>query len=148
MTPQNMHGTAVVLGDRGVLITGGSGSGKTALALALIAQARCEGMFARLVSDDQVFLSNHRERLVCSAPPTISGLVEVRGLGPRPIKAEPSAVVDLVVRLAPADATERFPEQATVRLAGCEVACLDLAERNAAGAAAAVAARLSLPPFA
>lgn len=148
MTPQNMHGTAVILGDRGVLITGGSGSGKTALALALIAQARREGMFARLVSDDQVFLSNLGGRLVCSAPPTISGLVEVRGLGPRPIAAEPSAVVDLVVRLALADATERFPEETTAALAGSEIACLDLAERNAAGAAAAVAARLSLPPFA
>jgi serine kinase of HPr protein (carbohydrate metabolism regulator) len=148
MTPQNMHGTAVLLGDRGVLIIGGSGSGKTALALALIVQARREGMFARLVSDDQVFLSGHGGRLVCSAPPAISGLIEVRGLGPRPIVAEPSAVIDLVVRLAPADAAERFPEEATVTLAGCEVACLDLAERNAAGAAAAVAARLSLPPFA
>jgi serine kinase of HPr protein (carbohydrate metabolism regulator) len=148
MTPQNMHGTAIILGDRGVLITGGSGSGKTALALALIAQAKRGGMFARLVSDDQVFLANHGGRVVCSAPPTISGLVEVRGLGPRPIAAEPSAVVDLVVRLAPADAAERFPEEATATLAGCEVACLDLAERNAAGAAAAVAARLSLPPFA
>ena len=148
MTPQNMHGTAVIFGDRGVLITGGSGSGKTMLALALIAQARREEMFARLVSDDQVFLSSHGGRLVCSAPPAISGLIEVRGLGPRPIVAEPSAVIDLVVRLAPADAAERFPEEATATLAGCEVACLDLAERNAAGAAAAIAARLSLPPFA
>ncbi|EHK58790.1 HPr kinase/phosphorylase [Allomesorhizobium alhagi] len=148
MTPQNMHGTAVILGDRGVLITGGSGSGKTMLALALIAQARREEMFARLVSDDQVFLSSHGGRLVCSAPPAIGGLVEVRGVGPRLIAAEPSAVIDLLVRLSPADATERFPEEATATLAGCEVACLDLAERNAAGAAAAIAARLSLPPFA
>ena len=148
MTPQNMHGTAIILGDRGVLITGGSGSGKTALALALIAQARRERSFARLVSDDQVFLSDHGGRLICSAPPTISGLIEVRGLGPQPIAAEQSAVVDLVVRLAPADNTERFPEEATAMLAGCPVPCLDLAERNAAGATAAVAARLSLPPFA
>jgi serine kinase of HPr protein (carbohydrate metabolism regulator) len=148
VTLQNMHGTAVILGDRGVLITGGSGSGKTALALALVALARREGMFARLVSDDQVFLSNHGGRLVCSAPSTISGMVEVRGLGPRPIAAEPAAIVDLLVRLAPAKTAERFPEDATATLAGCRVACLGLTERNVVGAAAAVAARLSLQPFA
>ncbi|WP_353643941.1 HPr kinase/phosphorylase [Mesorhizobium sp. WSM2239] len=148
MKPKNMHATAIILGDRGVLIAGDSGSGKTALALALIAEAKRGGMFARLVSDDQVFLSNHAGRLVCNAPSTISGMVEVRGLGPRPVAAEPSAVVDLLVRLAPADAAERFPEDATATLAGVPVACLDLAERNVVGATAAVAARLSLPPFA
>jgi serine kinase of HPr protein (carbohydrate metabolism regulator) len=143
-----MHGTAVVIGDRGVLITGGSGSGKTALALALITQARLEGMFARLVSDDQVFLSAHAGRVVCRAPETIGGLVEVRGLGPRPIRFEPATVVDLLARLVPAGAAERFPEEAAATIAGCPIACLDLAEHNVIGAAAAVAAQLFLPPFA
>jgi serine kinase of HPr protein (carbohydrate metabolism regulator) len=147
MAAQNMHGTAVVLGDRGVLITGGSGSGKSTLALALLAEVRREGMFARLVSDDQLFLAAHAGRAVCSAPPAIAGLVEVRGVGPQAVLSERAAVVDLLVRLVPAVEAERFPEEATATLAGCQVACLDLAERNAAGAAAAVAARLRLPPF-
>jgi serine kinase of HPr protein (carbohydrate metabolism regulator) len=147
MKPQNMHATALVLGDRGVLITGGSGSGKTALALALIGEIRRNGMFARLVSDDQIFVKAESGRVVCSAPPAIRGLAEVRGLGPRPIRFEPATVIDLLVRLVPAGAAERFPEEAVATIAGCPVACLDLAERNAAGAAAAIAARLSLPPF-
>lgn len=143
-----MHGTALVLGDRSVLITGGSGSGKTTLALALIAQARREGIFARLVSDDQVFLSNHAGRAVCRAPETIGGLVEVRGLGPQAIRFEPAAVVDLLVRLVPPAAAERFPEESIATIAGCPVACLDIAEHNVIGALAAIAARLILPPFA
>jgi serine kinase of HPr protein (carbohydrate metabolism regulator) len=143
-----MHGTALVLGDRGVLITGGSGTGKTTLALALIADAQRDGLFARLVSDDQVFVKSETGRVVCSAPATIRGLAEIRGLGPRPVRFEPASVVDLLVRLVPVDQAERFPEEAVASIAGCSVACLDLAEGNAAGAARAIAARLSLPPFA
>ncbi|TIX38552.1 MAG: HPr kinase/phosphorylase, partial [Mesorhizobium sp.] len=33
--PENIHGTAILIGDRGILITGPSGLGKTTLALAL-----------------------------------------------------------------------------------------------------------------
>ena len=36
MTPALCHGTLVVLGNKGVLITGSSGSGKSTLALKLI----------------------------------------------------------------------------------------------------------------
>ncbi|RWH23488.1 MAG: HPr kinase/phosphorylase, partial [Mesorhizobium sp.] len=33
---ENIHATAILIGDRGVLITGPSGAGKTTLALTLI----------------------------------------------------------------------------------------------------------------
>ena len=72
-----------MLGDRGIVIAGPSGAGKSQLALALIADVAGDAGASRaLVADDQVFLVAHDGRLACSAPPTIAGLVEVRGLGP------------------------------------------------------------------
>ncbi|SUU87501.1 Hpr(Ser) kinase/phosphatase [Aminobacter aminovorans] len=125
-----MHATAVVLGDRGVLIAGPSGSGKSSLALALVERFRAGGRFARLISDDQVFLSAHQGRLVCHAPPTIAGLLEIRGLGPIPAEYEAATTVDLLVRLVPASDVERLPEDASERLLGCRLPRLLLAQRE------------------
>lgn len=143
----NLHATAIVIGDRGVLIRGPSGSGKTTLALALLADARARGRFAALVADDQVLLSGHDGRLACIAPSAIAGLVEVRGASPRPVRYQPSAIIDLVVTLVEADAAPRFSEPRWEELAGCRLPALALARRTADGAFAAIAARLLLPPF-
>jgi serine kinase of HPr protein (carbohydrate metabolism regulator) len=144
---ENFHASAVVLGDRGIVIAGASGSGKTQLALALISDVRSFGLFARLVADDQILLSAHHGRLVCAAPPTIAGLVEVRGLGPRPVEHEVKSPVDLLVRLVERDAAARFPEAETEALLGCHVPLLRLAADDRQASLMAVAARLSLPPF-
>ena len=145
---QNLHASAVVLGDRGIVITGESGSGKAQLAMALLDHARANGHFARLVADDQLFLMAYGGRVLCSAPPAISGLIEVRGLGPHAIAYESRAPVDLLVRLVDPAIAERFPEHATAALAGCAVALLELAYDDLFGARMAVLARLSMPPFA
>ena len=145
--PTNIHASAVVLGDRGILIAGAPGSGKTGLALALVSHARAFGLFARLVGDDQLFLSVHHGRLVCTAPPTIAGLAEVRGLGPSALEFEARAPVDLHVTLVDNAAAERFPETETVTVEECEVPSLTLAAGDRQAALLAVAARLSLPPF-
>lgn len=144
MPPENVHGTAVVLGDRGVLITGPSGSGKTTLALTLIDRFGATGRFARLVADDQLFVADHGGRLVARAPASIAGLAEVPGLGPRPAPFEPGAVIDLCVRLVAADTAPRFQENASEHIAGVPVPRIDLGERNVTAALAAVMAWLSL----
>ena len=144
---QNIHASAVVLGDRGVLIAGAPGSGKTGLALALVSHAKSLGLFARLVGDDQLFLEVYHGRLVCTVPTTIAGLAEVRGLGPSPLEFEARAPVDLYVTLVDNAAAERFPEAETTTVEGCEVASLTLAAGDRQAALLAVAARLSLPPF-
>ena len=143
----NFHASAVVLGDRGIVIAGRSGAGKTQLALALLSHARSFGLFARLVADDQIFLSVHHGRLICAAPPSIAGLAEVRGLGPHPIGYAAKAPVDLLVRLVEPSAAERFPEVGTEVVMGCEAPLLKLAEDDRQAALIAVAARLALPPF-
>ncbi len=147
MAAANLHGTALVLGDRGLLIAGASGSGKSTLALTLIAQFQTNNRLARLVGDDQVLISARGGRVTCKAPSPIGGLIEVFGQGPKPIGFEECAVIDLLVRLVSPAEAERFPEDRFEDVAGCRLPCLLLAERNAAGAALAVSARLSMPPF-
>lgn len=144
---ENIHATAILLGDRGVLVKGPSGSGKTTLALALIDHFRSRGIFSRLVADDRLLVSGHAGRLVCRTPPTIAGLAEIPGLGPRPVAFEAGAVVDLCIRLVRLDEAARFQEDASERIAGCVVPRIDLAERNAVAALPAVTARLLLTPF-
>lgn len=145
--PANVHGTAVVLGDRGILITGPSGSGKSTLALALIERFSRQGRFARLVADDQLFVNDKAGRLVCHAPPPISGLVEVRGLGPRALRVETAAVIDLVARLVPEDRLMRVQEEASEVIAGCAIQRIDLPARNVISACGMLICWLKMPPF-
>ena len=49
-----IHATAIVYGEMGVLILGPSGSGKSALALALLARAHDAAAFGAIVGDDRV----------------------------------------------------------------------------------------------
>ena len=145
---ENVHATAVLLDGRGVLIRGPSGSGKTGLALALIVHIRAASRAAKLVADDQSLVESQGGRLVATAPPTIAGLVEVRGYGVRSIDFEPSATIDLIVDLVPAGEEPRLSEGETATIAGCEIPLLRLASRQPGAAVFAVSACLGLPPFA
>ena len=145
---ENIHATVVRLDGRGVLIRGASGAGKTGLALALIVHVRAANREAKLVADDQVFVEQRGGRLVATVPPTIAGLVEVRGCGVRAIDFAPSATVDLVVDLVPAAQAPRLSPGDTAALAGCDIPLLRLETGNVIGAVFAVAAYLGLPPFA
>jgi serine kinase of HPr protein (carbohydrate metabolism regulator) len=143
----NFHACAILVGDRGVLVAGPSGSGKTELCLALLDHCRLWGEFARLVSDDQVFLSAANGRLIATAPKTIAGLIEVRGLVPTRIAYAPSMVVDLLVRLVPASEAPRMAEERSAEFPGCSVPVLDLPANDARHAVAAIAARFGIGPF-
>ena len=87
-----VHGTCVALKGRGVLLLGDSGAGKSDLALRLIHDG------ARLVADDRVVLTLKRGTLTASAPTSIAGLIEVRGLGIVKLPAR-SAPLMLVIQL-------------------------------------------------
>jgi serine kinase of HPr protein (carbohydrate metabolism regulator) len=144
---KNFHASAVLVGDRGVLVAGPSGAGKTELCLALLDHCRLWGAFGRLVSDDQVFLSAAGGKVIATAPETIAGLVEVRGLNPTSVGAEPRMVVDLFVQLVPPAEAPRFAEEQTEELAGCAVRRLDLPAGDARHAVAAITAWLGVAPF-
>ncbi|OCO99557.1 MULTISPECIES: serine kinase [unclassified Ensifer] len=108
-TRANVHGTAIVLGTRGFLITGPSGVGKSKLALACIAAARQAGEFAALIADDRVDLLLEHGRIVARCPATIQGLIEIRGAGIGKIETAPAAVIDWAVLPVRAPFDPRLP---------------------------------------
>ena len=144
---ENIHATAILIGERGILITGPSGSGKTTLALALVDHLRQRGLFSRVIGDDQLFVTGHAGRLLCRAPAAIAGLAEVAGLGPRPLPFEPAGIIDLHVRLVGEAEMERFQQEVSEPIAGCPVPRIDLVRRNVSAALPAVMSRLSIAPF-
>jgi serine kinase of HPr protein (carbohydrate metabolism regulator) len=75
LSAESLHASTVSSGGRAVLITGPSGSGKSDLALRLLDRG------FTLVSDDQTIVKRDGDRLLASAPPTIAGKLEVRGIG-------------------------------------------------------------------
>ena len=96
-----VHGTCVALGRRGVLLRGGAGSGKSDLALRFMALPSGGALCPGLVADDQVYVTaNPDGTLTASAPPTIAGKIEVRGLGIMPVPFLPEAELVLVCDLA------------------------------------------------
>ncbi|TVR09831.1 MAG: serine kinase [Salinarimonadaceae bacterium] len=97
----SVHGVALVLGEAGVLIRGPAGSGKTSLALDLIARTGADGGFARLVADDRVILRERGGRLLARPHPEIAGRAEIRGVGIVEAPYLPEARLRLVVDLDP-----------------------------------------------
>ena len=104
--------TGIKIGERGVLIEGQPGAGKTSLALALIDRG------ARLIGDDGVAIEAIEGRLLASPPPVTSGLIEVRNVGiiSRPVAA--LVPVALVIRIDH-DAPRHIEAAETCTIAGC-----------------------------
>ncbi|MEO8175804.1 MAG: aldolase [Sphingomicrobium sp.] len=75
LSTEMVHASTVASDGRAVVISGPSGSGKSDLALRLL-----DRDFV-LVSDDQTILRRDGDRLIASAPLTIAGKLEIRGIG-------------------------------------------------------------------
>lgn len=146
MSRPNIHATAIVVGDRGILIRGPSGSGKTTLALTLVQNALQAGRHAALISDDQLFVEAHAGRLLVYTPESIAGLAEAYGFAPQPVEARPNAQIDLVVELTE-KAAPRFQEIGKREISGIEVAALTLPARHTLQSQVVLAAWLGLRPF-
>lgn len=107
-----IHGVAIALAVDpdgplcGALLIGASGAGKSLLALDAI--EGCPWRRTRLVADDRVNLAAASGMLVASAPPRLTGLLEVRGLGPIEVPVTASAQIRLVASLD--GPFERTPE--------------------------------------
>ena len=110
----NVHGTAIVLGQTGVLLRGPSGSGKSMLALCLLDRWEIRGLPAFLVADDRVEILEVNGHLIMQAPNTIAGLIELRGRGivQRPYRngVTLGLIVDLVPELI------RMPDEAAFKI--------------------------------
>lgn len=119
------HGSAVLLGEIGVLIRGTAGSGKSTLTYSLLA---ADPAGCRLVADDRVILSAVNGRLLADVPPALAGLIEIRGLGILTLPHLAPVVIRLVVDMSPADACPRLPEadEITAVIAGISLPLLCL----------------------
>src|SRR5437588_6947724 len=102
-----MHGTAVAIDGRAVLLRGASGSGKSDLALRLIDAG------ARLIADDQSELRRQGEAIIVRAPAAIAGLIEVRGVGILRVDTIAEAPLALVAYLTAPKLIERLPPLAS-----------------------------------
>jgi len=126
LSSETVHATCIAIGGAGkpwraVLLAGRSGAGKSDLALRLIDRG------ARLVSDDYTLVRRTQGGLVASAPATISGKMEVRGLGVIDLPSLAEAPVSLLVSLD--DPVARMPEEELPRrrIAGIDLPLIALA---------------------
>ena len=107
LSSENLHASTVALDGRAVIISGPSGSGKSDLTLRLIDRG------FGLVSDDRTIVRKAGDQVIASAPDTISGKLEIRGIGIIDVPYVGDVPVALVVDLTsnitrmPDDARER-----------------------------------------
>ena len=117
------HANAVAVDRQGVLITGASGSGKSALSLQLMS------LGAQLIADDQTHLRLTGDDVWASPPPAIAGLIEARGVGilqADHTKARIALVIDLDQH-----ESARFPQHHRAEILGQSFPCLHKVDNQA-----------------
>lgn len=112
-----LHASCVAVEGKGVLIKGSSGSGKSALALQLIA------LGAVLVADDRTLIEARGGVLYASPPTAIAGLIEARFVGILQQPYKPQAELALVVDLMKLEQT-RLPPQRSIDVLDITLPCL------------------------
>lgn len=119
LSSETVHTSCVAIDGRAVLIGGRSGRGKSDLALRLIDRG------AHLVSDDYTLVRRVGSQLLASAPPRISGKIELRGVGIVELPADSDVPVALFVDLDLEP--ERLPDREEKRmLAGISIPVVGL----------------------
>ncbi len=124
-----VHATCIAIDGHGILLRGPSGSGKSDLALRAIDEG------AQLVADDQVALTRRGENVIASAPSSLHGLIEIRGLGIMRMDAAAEARVALVADMADPDSIERLPARLHCEIEGTAVPWMALAPFQASAPA-------------
>ena len=109
-----MHATCVDFNGSGVLILGRSGSGKSSLAINLIA------LGSKLVADDQCKLVKKNNSFRIFKPASLPNSIEVRGIGLVSVPTVVETRLDWVVNMDEAE-TERMPDLRFTEVGGYRV---------------------------
>ena len=106
--PLILHATAVAAHGTALLLIGGSGSGKSSLALEMMARG------ATLIADDRVILTQVSGEILCSCPEPLRGKIEARGVGILYASHDTDVPLRLVIDMDNIE-TARLPEARTVQ---------------------------------
>ena len=106
-----LHASCVAIDQRAVLVLGPSGSGKSSLALQLMA------LGAVLVADDRTSIQSMEYGILASVSKPIEGLIEARGVGLLSAEVCSAAQIQLVVDLT-WEERERLPQERKYNLLG------------------------------
>ncbi|MBX9785710.1 MAG: HPr kinase/phosphatase C-terminal domain-containing protein [Alphaproteobacteria bacterium] len=128
MTLLTLHGTAIEVQGKAVLLTGKPGTGKSSLALQLIDRGAC------LVADDQTYLTFDKEEVYVSCPDALKGLLEVRGVGIYPFPSQNKSPLSLVVEICELEEVLRLPDPTFVQYHNIPIPSLKLAKYDPLGA--------------
>jgi len=108
LSSENLHASCVASNGRAILIAGPSGSGKSDLALRMLDRG------FTLVSDDRTIVRKEGSRLITTAPDTIKGKLEVRGVGIVDMETVQNVPLAMVIELT--SNIERIPDDSRERL--------------------------------
>ena len=109
-----MHATCVDINGHGVFIVGRSGSGKSSLAINMLA------LGSKLVADDQCELVKKNNRFRVSKPASLPKSIEIRGIGLVSVPTIVETSLDWVVNMDEAE-TERMPDLRFTEIGGYRV---------------------------
>src|SRR5688572_30651124 len=139
LSSENLHASCVASDGRAVLIGGPSGLGQSDLALRLLDRG------FTLASDDRTIVRKDGTRLVASAPETIKGKLETRGVGIVEMPSVQDVPLALVVELR--SDVQRTPDDSRERLilgVGVPLISVDAMTASAASKVAVALDRLGL----
>ena len=109
-----MHATCVDVNGSGVLIVGHSGSGKSSLAINLLA------LGSKLVADDQCELVKKNKKFRVFKPVSLPNSIEIRGIGLVSVPMVVETSLDWVVNMDEAE-KERMPDLRFTEIDGYKI---------------------------
>ena len=109
-----LHANCVSIQNRGILIIGPSGSGKSNLSLKLM------GLGGQLVSDDRTVVKRRNQEIFAACPDAIKGQIEARGVGILKVPTVKEIKLSFVVDLGN-QTDKRLPIQNTYSMFGVKL---------------------------